>query len=192
VQGTLNPDGSFSAHGIGHAAGYDGIYASFDGTYLDGQLQGEYQIGVEGGLPGGDYIAYSIDTMPVDDEWWADQLVQQSIQEFFDQLNSAQFAGNVDAMVDMLHPAVTNNFELDACTRWMAEINDPDVEIVVDEVVDFGPWTFTAGSVSVELDDIFTLNVRIHDDGETTPSQTHLGMLGEGSYGWFTNCAGGQ
>lgn len=58
VTGPINADGTFVAHGTGTVAGFPNIAVRFTGRYLVGRLSGEYAVGVNGGLPGGQAINY--------------------------------------------------------------------------------------------------------------------------------------
>lgn len=58
VTGPINADGTFVATGTGTVAGFPNISVRFTGRYLIGRLSGEYAVGVNGGLPGGQPINY--------------------------------------------------------------------------------------------------------------------------------------
>jgi hypothetical protein len=60
VSGTLAGDGTFVASGSGTVAGFTGIAVSFGGALTDGRVTGEYTMGVNGGLPQGAPITYSM------------------------------------------------------------------------------------------------------------------------------------
>ena len=62
VSGDLAEDSSFTATGRGIVAGFSNIAVTFEGTItLDGQLTGDYTMGAEGRLPGGQPIVYRVE-----------------------------------------------------------------------------------------------------------------------------------
>jgi hypothetical protein len=60
VTGELQPDGSFEAQGTGTVAGFPNILVTFTGTIDGDGLRGEYTMGADGKLPGGESITYSV------------------------------------------------------------------------------------------------------------------------------------
>lgn len=62
VSGTWDPaTGRFSATGRGRVAGVANVRCNFDGTYTAaGELEGDFVMGVGGGLPGGRSVTYKV------------------------------------------------------------------------------------------------------------------------------------
>ena len=53
-------DGTFTADGEGTVAGFPGVAVRLEGTLTPGGLTGDYTMGVNGGLPTGAPIIYSV------------------------------------------------------------------------------------------------------------------------------------
>lgn len=71
VTGPINIDGTFVATGTGTVAGFGNIAVRFTGRWVMGRLTGEYAVGVNGGLPGGQSINYIYDSeYPEWREFW--------------------------------------------------------------------------------------------------------------------------
>jgi hypothetical protein len=60
VSGELNPDESITATGYGVVDGYPNIKVTFKGYITPYAIEGEYTVGVDGGLPGGEPVVYRI------------------------------------------------------------------------------------------------------------------------------------
>ncbi len=107
VQGEIDDDGSFLASGSGTVAGYRNILVTFQGNIDDGQIQGDYTMGANGGLPGGQPIVYSVSgeklvptPVPTVDPGLGE------VQRFFNTYNEMFGNGDVDGLLSMLHPDV--------------------------------------------------------------------------------------
>ena len=60
VMGTIDSGCNFTATGSGVVAGYSDIKVEMKGTFSSGGLSGTYEMGADGGLPGGESITYAI------------------------------------------------------------------------------------------------------------------------------------
>ena len=64
VSGTIEPDGSISTSGSGDAAGRSNVAVALNGYLVSGDLNGEYEMGLNGQLPGGT-ITYTVEGQQV-------------------------------------------------------------------------------------------------------------------------------
>ncbi len=124
VTGEINDDGTFVATGRGTVAGFPDIAVVFEGTISIDRIAGEYTMGAEGGLPGGQAITYLVIGE-------AEDSATALASDFFDLFNAAQGAGDSARMLEMLHPAVLEVYGEDACSDYLASIVNPAVNIEV-------------------------------------------------------------
>ncbi len=61
VTGDLMDDGTFTADGVGTVAGFPNIAVRLEGVLTPGGLTSDYTMGVNGGLPTGDPVIYSVE-----------------------------------------------------------------------------------------------------------------------------------
>ncbi len=64
VTGELQADGAFEAQGTGTVAGFPNIRVTFTGTITSDRLEGQYTLGGDGKLPGGQSVTYQIEGVP--------------------------------------------------------------------------------------------------------------------------------
>lgn len=185
VSGELGPDGSLSANGSGTVAGYSGITVTFEGSVSMSRLVGEYTMGVDGGLPGGQAIVYRVEGL-------GEVTNASLVLAFFDQFNAAQSAGDWEEMVDLLHPAVLERYGGEACQSYLSSAVNPEVELEVLSVTDFGTWMWSMDDVTSEISQTFTAQVRVHIGQDTAEQEVHAAFRPDGTLGWFTDCGDPQ
>ena len=183
VVGEVNNDGSFVATGRGTVAGFSDIAVIFEGTISMDQIAGEYTMGAEGGLPGGESITYL-----VIGEAEGSASASVLAADFFDLYNAAQGAGDSDRMFDMLHPAVLDLYGEAACTDYLASIVNPEVSIEVLSAADIGEWSWERDGRTLAIANALSVQANIHNGGDVSPSELHLAMRPDGTLGWFTDC----
>jgi hypothetical protein len=103
-------------------AGFPDIAVVFEGTISKDHIAGEYTMGAEGGLPGGEAITYLVIGE-------AEGSATALASGFFDLFNAAQGAGDSARMFDMVHPAVLDLYGKAACTDYLASIVNSEVNI---------------------------------------------------------------
>lgn len=185
VSGDINPDGSFVATGRGTVAGYQNIAVSFEGTVSMNHLQGEYSMGVEGGLPGGRAITYSVSGTPAEAAAGSPLALARG---FFDAFNAAEAASDNQALYDMLHPAVLERYGETACTEHLEATVGPGVAVELLGAVETGRWDWERDEVVGPIDNAFTIQANLTAGGQTNPTELHLAVRPDGSLGWFTDC----
>lgn len=183
VTGDINEDGSFVATGRGTVAGFPDIAVVFEGTISLDRIAGEYTMGAEGGLPGGEPITYL-----VIGEAEGSASASVLAADFFDLLNAAQGAEDSGRMFDMLHPAVLELYGETACTDYLSSIVNPEVNIEVLNATDIGEWSWERDGRTLSIADAFSVQANIHNGSDVSQSELHLAMRPDGTLGWFTDC----
>jgi hypothetical protein len=183
VIGEVGDDGSFVATGRGTVAGFPGIAVVFEGTISMDHIAGEYTMGAEGGLPGGESITYL-----VIGEAEGSTSATVLAAGFFDLYNAAQGAGDSSRMFDMLHPAVLELYGEPACTDYLASIVNPEVAIEVLSAEEIGEWSWERDGRTLPIPDALSIQANIHNGGDVNQSELHLAMRPDGTLGWFTDC----
>jgi hypothetical protein len=189
VHGELESDGSFFASGSGTVAGYSGIYVTFAGKITDGQLIGDYTMGANGGLPGGQPIIYSVSgerlvptPVPTSDPRLGE------IQSFFDFYNESFSARDVPGLLSILHPQALGLYGIEACQDYLASVIENPVQIEALEITSSDPWKWEIDGHSALIEDAFTVQVAVTAGDQTAQQSMHLGLGEDGSLKWFTDC----
>ena len=185
VTGEVGDDGRFVATGRGTVAGFPDIAVVFEGTINMDQIAGEYTMGNEGGLPGGESITYLV----LGD---AEDSSTALASDFFDLFNAAQGAGDSARMFEMLHPAVLELYGEAACTDYLASIVNPDVSIEVLNAVEIGEWAFERDGRTLPVADALSVQANVHNGDDVSQSELHLALRSDGTLGWFTDCGEAQ
>ena len=183
VVGEVADDGSFVATGNGTVAGFQDIAVVFEGNISMDHIAGEYTMGAEGGLPGGEPITYLIIG-----EADASSSASVFAAGFFDLYNAAQGAGDSGRMFEMLHPAVLELYGAAACTDYLASIVNPEVSIEVLSAADIGEWMWERDGQTLSIADALSVQANINNGGDVSQSELHLATRPDGTLGWFTDC----
>jgi hypothetical protein len=189
VTGELEEDGSFIASGSGTVAGFSGIAVTFEGNLSHQALSGEYVMGTEGGLPGGQSITYIVTGSPVSTEAspTPEPPGAETPQEFYERYTEAMHSQEVGFLYDRLHPVVIERYGAEACQSYLQTILDPGFDIGVEGVGDLGPWIYEMDDRSTQIEDVFPVDVVLTSRGETKSFEVHLALMGGKLY-WFTDC----
>lgn len=182
VSGDVAPDGSFVATGSGTVAGLSDIAVVLEGTVSADALTGEYLMGAQGGLPGGEPIIYEVT---------GDIVVPPSedVVAFFDAFNQAQVDEDAETLFDLLHPAVIGLYGEEACRAYLETAVNPDVAVLPVEELDFGDWEWERDDVSTVIPDAYSLLVSIIvGDADPVEQETHIAVRPDETLGWFTDC----
>jgi hypothetical protein len=189
VEGELNPDGSFYAEGRGMVMWQPDIAVTFTGTISMSEIQGEYVMGVDGGLPGGYSITFVINGSGT-------QLTGQSapgvdfneISAFYSLLSSAHHFRDAEGMLSMLHTAVIDRYGRDACLAHINATMEPEILYKPHEAVKDANWNWVLDGKSTTIAEAYDVYViALTEDGEN-PQNRHLARKPDGSLGWFTDC----
>jgi len=192
--------GEFSAAGIGVVAGYPDIAVTFEGNLADGELQGYYTMGAEGGLPGGESVTYQIIGTKAQEELTEesssgpvglptiDPGVEDAIGTFIDVFNGAFRETDPDPLFQLLHPAVFDIYGEEACRAYLEGIIDNPTSLEYQNAQWFGPWDFERDGVSKPVEDTYLVGVNFSSAGSTSPQELHLAVPGDASVRWFTDC----
>ena len=192
-------DGSFTAGGSGVVAGYPDIAVTFEGTLTTEGLSGEYTMGADGGLPGGQSVTYAIagqkapagggetsgqDSGPPP----AAAGEEKAIQAFINVFNGAFAEGDVDPLFRLLHPAVYERYGQEACRTYLEGNMGTPVELAYQSAVYLGAWDWELDGKSRTMQDIYRVLVNVTAGGESGQQQIHLSIPGDDSVRWFTDC----
>jgi len=181
VVGEVGDDGSFIAIGRGNVAGFPDISVVFEGTINMDRIAGEYTMGAEGGLPGGESITYLVIGE-------AENSATGLASAFFGLFNAAQGAGDSGRMFDMLHPAVLELYGEAACADYLASIANPAVSIEVLNAVEIGEWSWERDGRTLLIADALAVSANIHNGDDVSQVELHLAVRPDGTLGWFTDC----
>ncbi|MGB0111706.1 MAG: hypothetical protein WBP59_00655 [Ilumatobacteraceae bacterium] len=179
VSGDLADDGSFDVGGIGTVAGIPDVTVTFEGTVDMASLDGTYTIGAGGELPGGQPIVYSIQSLAG---------AEPDLAGFYERFSTAQASGDIDTLIDALHPAVLSVYGEDACRSYLEANVNPAVSFTFVQVLDRGPWEYEAAGTITDIGDAYTVETSVANDGAVSTEQPHVALRGDGTLGWFTNC----
>ncbi|MBW8009620.1 MAG: hypothetical protein FVQ83_00065 [Chloroflexi bacterium] len=110
------------------------------------------------------------------------------ILDFVERFNAAFAAGDVAALIELLHPAVIERYGADACEAYIPGVIENTIQVEVLRVSGFGLWDWELDEVSTSLDNIYTVLVNFTVQGQTTEQVVHYGQLEDGLLAWFTDC----
>jgi hypothetical protein len=188
VTGVLNPDGSFKATGSGTVAGYHNVKVEFDGTITakDG-LVGDYLIGGGGGQPTKPSITYHLQGQRVQAP--AVSTASTGMQAFLAQLTSALRTNDAAFLFGHLHPAAITMYGAQTCqTHFQQRSPDPTYNIEVISMSGPASWVYAPpGQPQVTVADVYTVNAKVTQQGQTTTADLHIGQVGGQLY-WFSAC----
>jgi hypothetical protein len=193
VSGEIASDGSFTATGVGTVAGYPGISVSMQGSFTGtGELDAKYSMGINGGLPGGQSITYSLSgQVELAGQSKNNQVASQEeadwVREFAMQLEAYNHAPAPDELVRVLHPEIIATYGEQTCLAYADQVADDTLQIDVVTVYGLDTWEFSLDGVSYSIRDVYTVDAIITRDGESSATQTHFGLV-DGDLTWFTDC----
>jgi hypothetical protein len=189
VSGELEPDGSFIASGSGTVAGFSGIAVTFEGNLSHEALNGEYVMGAEGGLPGGESITYNVTGAPAAAAAspTPEPAGAETPQEFYEQYTESMHSQEVGFLFDRLHPDVIERYGAEACRSYLQTILDPTFEISVEGVGDLEAWIYERDERTTQIEDVLPVDVVQTSRGETSAFVAHLALI-DGILYWFTDC----
>jgi hypothetical protein len=193
VHGELESDGSFMASGSGTVAGYRNIAVTFQGTISGGQLQGDYTMGVNGGLPGGQPIVYSVNgeklaptPVPTTDPRL------QEVQNFFNAYNERFGAGDIDGLLSMLDPGVLGLYGVGVCRDYLSSVVENPIQVEALEITSSDPWQWEIDGHSTLIGDVYTVQASVTAGDQTAQQTMHLSLQEDGTINWFTDCGDPQ
>ena len=110
------------------------------------------------------------------------------VLEFFEVFNAAQAAEDPATMASLLHPAVFGIYDETDCKVYLDGIVNPSVVIDVQEITDYGEWSWTIDDRNSEVLEAYTAEIIISSNQGSTAQQVHLAVRPDGTLGWFTDC----
>jgi len=187
VAGDLAEDGSFSVSGAGTVAGFPDVTVSFDGIFTPTSLEGQYTMGVNGELPGGEPIVFDVSGV-VEDAGAAAE-AEPDFAAFYEVFTAVQTSGDSSLLLDALNPAVIEVYGADQCGTYLAGIMNPEVSVTFAEQVQQGPWDYEVDDVSVPVADVYELVLDlVVGEAEVQRVPSHVTVDELGNIRWFTDC----
>jgi len=189
ISGEISSDGSVVASGKGTVAGYPNITVTFQGSIVGNQLQGDYTMGANGGLPGGQSIIYAVsgdkkEPTPIPT---LDPRVEE-IQSFFNTYNEMFLAADVDGLLGMLHPEVLGLYGAAACQEYLGAVVENTIQIELLQLLSGEPWSWEIDDQATIVEDAYSVQVQVTVEEQVFQQEMHLGRNSEGNINWFTDC----
>jgi hypothetical protein len=109
-------------------------------------------------------------------------------EEFFALFAEAIRTGDVQFLLERLHPVVLERYGARQCRSAVASIaNDPDFEAKVRTVSDPGPYEFASDGQSATVEDTLTVGVTFTNANGSSRQDAHVAYV-DGVLRWFTDC----
>lgn len=196
VSGEFNSeDGSFTAEGSGDVAGFSNIAATFEGTLTEAGLTGQYTMGANGGLPGGNSVTYQVTGTKADGSGEAEEPpatgspgVTNAIDAFIQVFNGAFQDGDPEPLYQLLDPAVIDLYGEEACRTYTETIVDTPTSIEYLDASRVEAWNWEQDNAVVPVDFAYAVQVNFTSQGQTQQQEIHLTLPGDNSVRWFTDC----
>lgn len=194
VTGDLAEDGTFTAEGRGTVAGYTDIAVVFTGTVLFDEasgnyvLDGELEMGAEGGLPGGQSITYEVTGErigPLDDPEALND--GETIEDFIPTLAAAVLEQDVDFMLERLHPVAVAYYGEEGCQSYVEGLDDPAFAIEVLDIQGPQAWLFQREGLTADVPNTYFVDANVTSGGQTSQSELHFPVV-NGELRWVPDC----
>ena len=118
----------------------------------------------------------------------ADDGTPATVEEFIDDILVIGLrTGDIDRLIERLHPEVIALYGLEACRAYFPNVIDPDVAIVVGDVGAPEPWDWATEGRIVSLDNAIPVQVSLTTRGDTANQVLHLVEI-DGTLRWFSDC----
>lgn len=203
VEGTLEEDGTFDASGQGTVAGFPNIEVTFNGQIIGDTITGTYGMGIDGGLPQGKPIYYSIQgvketpssgpsaTRDPSGQPVGGNGLPPDVIGFYEGFNQAFEVQDSQTLLMNLHPRVTDIYGFDDCTAYLEDtiLNPTFVEVVSVSGPELWNWVIDGQIIPVE--EAYSVSLNVTAGGQTVERLAHLAPHGDGALGrlgWFTDC----
>jgi hypothetical protein len=193
--------GEFSAEGTGTVAGFPNIKVTFTGTVDENSISGEYTMGADGGLPGGQPIVYSVEGERTEGEPKPTEEItiepgprqvepgmEDAIKSFIEVFNSAFETGDPEPLYQLLHPAVGEIYGEEACLAYIESIISTPTSLEYLGSSYVGEWVFERDGAAIPVDFAYAVQANFTANDQTTEQELHLVLPGDDSVRWFTDC----
>jgi hypothetical protein len=118
----------------------------------------------------------------------AETTVPETPEEFFALFAEAIRTGDVEFLLDRLHPVVLDLYGRQQCRAAVASLpTDPSFGVRVRSVRGPESYEFAPDGQSVTVDDAFTLTLAFTSTEGTSRQEGHLALI-DGEMRWFTDC----
>lgn len=198
VYGEINDDGTFFAEGRGVVKRIPDIAVTFEGVIDAEGLNGDYTMGAEGGLPGGDPVIYTITgtlqwspEAEEEEEAAPEPLsagVLEAIDSFIQVFNQAFEDTDPEPLFQLLNPAVIDRYGAEACQVYFETIIETPTEIEFVDAARIGAWDWDQDGAITPVDFAYAVTVNFSAMGDTSELDLHLTLPGDDSVRWFTDC----
>lgn len=110
------------------------------------------------------------------------------VAELYDELEAAAAAGDVDALVERLHPAVIELYGEARCREFLGRFAQARPRFRVESASGPEPFDFERDGRTVPVGEALTARIVITvGDESTEPQEAHVAEAG-GTPRWFTDC----
>lgn len=111
------------------------------------------------------------------------------IHDFYASYNDAFARQDTDLLFSLLHPAVFELYGEDACRSYLEIVIVNTISVEALSVNAFGPWTYDQDNADIQIENTYTIEIRVTlPDFSTQTQATHLAVLEDGTITWFTDC----
>jgi hypothetical protein len=111
------------------------------------------------------------------------------VEAFVPALEAAIQTGDVDFLVDNLHPATLERYGETACRTQVATFANPNFDIEILEILDPAPWDYVTDELSTTIPDAWEVNgnLTVSADVPAQPQTFHFAPA-DNAVRWFTDC----
>lgn len=154
--------------------------ASFSGTgtLTESTLQLDYTVQFPGGGEANGIIEMTKEAGAVGSE---------PVTEFLAMFEAAMKSGDLEFLMERLHPAVIDRYGESACSAYLERVVDPDFSVEVGEINPPSAWNYDQDGVEEMIEEAWSAQVAISAGGQAQETLAHYAMH-EGTLRWFTDC----
>lgn len=91
-------------------------------------------------------------------------------------------------LIDLLHPAVIELYDLEACQAYLEQIIEGIVQVEVLNVSGPDLWLWEIDDRSTEIESTYTVLADVSAGDTTNQRDLHIARRPDGTLGWFTDC----
>jgi hypothetical protein len=118
--------------------------------------------------------------------------VAAQIKTFLADLATATHtAAGVENLVATLNRAVVDRYGLDQCRSFLNTTIDPTADFSVVDITGPSPFDYTGDGQTTTVQDVFQVQVRRTQNGQTADATIHIARNSDGTFSWFTRCKSG-
>jgi len=112
----------------------------------------------------------------------------EDTEAFVNVYNTAFEAGDVNALLESLHPEVIDLYGTEACRAYLESVIETPIHLEILEVSEVASWQWEIDGHSTHIENAYTVEVNFTVQGQTTQMEVHFARGEDGSMSWFTDC----